>query len=35
MITIRNKEGLIKALREYKEFTYGGHVKAWEWDNIF
>lgn len=28
MITIRNKEGLIKALREYKEFTYGGHVEA-------
>ena len=35
MITIRNKEGLIKALREYKEFTYGGHVKAWEWDKTF
>ena len=28
MITIRNKEGLIEALYEYKEFTYGGHVKA-------
>lgn len=28
MITIRNKEGLIKALCEYKEFTYGKHVKA-------
>ena len=25
---VRNREGLIKALREYKEFTYGGHVKA-------
>ena len=25
---IRNKEGLIKALCEYKEFTYGGHVEA-------
>ena len=35
MITIRNKEGLIKALCEYKEFTYGGHVKAWEWDKTF
>ena len=28
MITIRNKEGLIKALWGYKEFTYGGHVEA-------
>lgn len=25
---VRNKEGLIKALCEYKEFTYGGHVEA-------
>ena len=25
---VRNKEGLIEALYEYKEFTYGGHVKA-------
>lgn len=25
---VRNKEGLIKALWGYKEFTYGGHVEA-------
>lgn len=25
---VRNKEGLIEALYEYKEFTYGGHVEA-------
>ena len=34
-MVIRNKEGLIKALCEYKEFTYGGHVKAWEWAKTF
>lgn len=28
MITIRNKEGLIKALLGYTEFTYGEHVEA-------
>lgn len=32
---VRNREGLIKALCEYKEFTYGGHVEAWEWDKTF
>lgn len=25
---VRNKEGLIKALRGYEEFTYGGHIEA-------
>lgn len=25
---VRNKEGLIRALSEYKDFTYGGHVEA-------
>lgn len=25
---VRNREGLIKALWSYKEFTYGGHVEA-------
>lgn len=25
---VRNREGLIKALWGYKEFTYGGHVEA-------
>lgn len=25
---VRNKEGLIKALWGYKEFTYGGHIEA-------
>ena len=25
---VRNKEGLIRALWGYREFTYGGHVKA-------
>ncbi|QPH88679.1 hypothetical protein [Campylobacter concisus] len=25
---VRNKEGLIKALWGYKDFTYGGHVEA-------
>lgn len=25
---VRNREGLIEALCEYKEFTYGGHVEA-------
>lgn len=34
-MVIRNKEGLIKALCEYKEFTYGGHAKAWEWAKTF
>ena len=25
---VRNREGLIKALLGYTEFTYGGHVEA-------
>lgn len=35
MITIRNKEGLIKALCEYKEFTYGGHIEASIIKNVY
>jgi hypothetical protein len=27
-MVVRNKEGLIKALWGYEEFTYGGHVEA-------
>ena len=34
-MVVSNKEGLIKALWGYKEFTYGGHVKAWEWAKTF
>lgn len=32
---VRNKEGLIEALCEYKEFTYGGHVEASIIKNVY